>query len=119
MVDTQRANERSRFFHLRSNSFKEEFSVLNNVLQHNCKSYAQLTRSSYIKEENIINLNHSTVIERLQQEQNAHDLEAFLACFAPNFQGNHPLHPDRGFQKIENVRENWSTIFHDIPDFCC
>jgi hypothetical protein len=60
---------------------------------------------------------HSNVIERLQQAQNAHDLEAFLACFAPNFQGNHPLHRDRGFQGIEDVRKNWSTIFHDIPDF--
>jgi hypothetical protein len=29
------------------------------------------------------------VIERLQQAQNAQDLEALLACFAPNFQGNH------------------------------
>jgi ketosteroid isomerase-like protein len=59
----------------------------------------------------------SVVIERLQQAQNAHDLEAFLACFAPNFQGNHPLHPKRGFQGIEHVRKNWSTMFHDIPNF--
>jgi ketosteroid isomerase-like protein len=60
---------------------------------------------------------HSVVIERLQQAQNAHNLEAFLACFAPNFQGNHPLHPERGFQGIENARKNWSAMFHDIPDF--
>lgn len=60
---------------------------------------------------------HSNVIERLQQAQNAHDLEAFLNCFAPNFQGNHPLHPDRTFQGIEDVRKNWSTIFQEIPDF--
>jgi hypothetical protein len=26
------------------------------------------------------------LIERLQQAQNAQDLEALLACFAPNFQ---------------------------------
>ncbi|PSB40992.1 nuclear transport factor 2 family protein [Cyanosarcina cf. burmensis CCALA 770] len=60
---------------------------------------------------------HSNVIERLQQAQNAHDLEAFLNCFTPNFQGNHPLHPDRTFQGIEDVRKNWSTIFQEIPDF--
>jgi ketosteroid isomerase-like protein len=59
----------------------------------------------------------NTVIERLQKAQNTHDLEALLACFAPNFQGNHPRHPERGFQGIEDARKNWSTIFHDIPDF--
>ncbi|WP_442945071.1 nuclear transport factor 2 family protein [Nostoc sp.] len=59
----------------------------------------------------------SIVIERLQQGQNAHDLEAFLGCFAPNIQSDHPLHPDRAFQGLEHVRKNWSTIFHDIPDF--
>lgn len=59
----------------------------------------------------------SIVIERLQQAQNAHDLEAFLACFPPNIQSDHPLYPDRAFQGFEHVRKNWSTIFHDIPDF--
>jgi ketosteroid isomerase-like protein len=59
----------------------------------------------------------TVVIERLQQAQNAHDLEALLACFAPNFQGNHPRHPERGFQGIEDARKNWSTMFHTIPDF--
>lgn len=59
----------------------------------------------------------STVIERLQQAQNAQDLEALLACFSPNFQGNHPLHPERGFQRIEDARKNWFGIFQAIPDF--
>jgi SnoaL-like domain len=59
----------------------------------------------------------SVVIERLQQAQNVHDLETFLACFAPNFHGNHPVHPERGVQGVEDVRKNWSTMFHDIPDF--
>lgn len=59
----------------------------------------------------------SIVIEQLKQAQNAHDLEALLACFVPDFQSNHPLHPDRAFQGIEHVRKNWSIIFQDIPDF--
>jgi SnoaL-like domain len=59
----------------------------------------------------------SNVIERLQKAQNTQDLEALLACFSPNFQGNHPHHPERGFQGIEDARKNWSTLFHDIPDF--
>ncbi len=57
------------------------------------------------------------VVERLQRAQNARDLEAFLACIAPDYQSEQPLHPDRGFQGPDQVRKNWSTIFHDIPDF--
>ncbi|MBD2069549.1 nuclear transport factor 2 family protein [Leptolyngbya sp. FACHB-671] len=59
----------------------------------------------------------SVVVERLQQAQNAHDLEAFLACFAPHFQGAHPVHPERDELGIEHVRRNWSAMFHNIPDF--
>ena len=57
------------------------------------------------------------IIERLQQAQNSHDLEAFVACFAPNYQSAQPMHPDRAFQGAEQVRKNWSKIFQDIPDF--
>ncbi|WP_298907063.1 nuclear transport factor 2 family protein [uncultured Nostoc sp.] len=59
----------------------------------------------------------SIVIERLQQAQNAHDLEAFLACFTPNFQGEQPAHPEKAVHGVEDVRKNWSAMFHDIPDF--
>jgi hypothetical protein len=34
------------------------------------------------------------VIERLHQALNEHNLEALLACFAPDFQSEQPLHPD-------------------------
>jgi len=57
------------------------------------------------------------VIERLQQAQNARDIDAFLACIAPAYQSEQPLHPDRAFQGRDQARKNWSTIFHDIPDF--
>jgi hypothetical protein len=46
----------------------------------------------------------SIVIEQLQKAQNIHDLEALLACFAPNFQGNYPRHPEWGVQ----VWDVWS-----------
>lgn len=59
----------------------------------------------------------SIVIERLQQAQNAHDLEAFLFCFAPHLQSDHPVQDERAFQGVKHVRQNWSAIFHDIPDF--
>lgn len=61
--------------------------------------------------------NQSIVTQRLQQALNAHDLEALLACFAPDFQGEQPLHPDRAFQGPDLVLKNWSIIFQDVPDF--
>lgn len=57
------------------------------------------------------------VLERLQQALNAHDLEAFVACFAPDYQSGQPIHPDRAFQGAEQVRKNWTKIFQDVPDF--
>jgi ketosteroid isomerase-like protein len=57
------------------------------------------------------------LIERLHQAQNQHDLEAFLACFAPDYQSEQPCHPDRGFGGRDQVRKNWSNIFTNIPDF--
>lgn len=65
------------------------------------------------------NLNPSSqlVIERLHKAQNQHDLEAFVECFALDYQSAQPFHPDRTFHGREQVRKNWSTIFSDIPDF--
>lgn len=56
------------------------------------------------------------VVERLIAAINAHDLEAFLACFAHDYQSVQPLHLDRAFQGREQVRRNWSAIFAGMPD---
>jgi ketosteroid isomerase-like protein len=57
------------------------------------------------------------VLERLHLAQNRHDLEAFVACFAPDYQSEQPVHPDRAFRGREQVRTNWSTVFSEMPDF--
>ncbi|CAN5862300.1 hypothetical protein BH23GEM7_BH23GEM7_20470 [soil metagenome] len=56
-------------------------------------------------------------IQRLQAAMNEHDLEAFLACFDPEYRSEQPAHPDRAFGGVEQVRKNWSKIFGGIPDF--
>jgi hypothetical protein len=38
-----------------------------------------------------------SVLTQLQAAQNQHDLEAFLACFDPNYKCEQPAHPDRAF----------------------
>jgi hypothetical protein len=57
------------------------------------------------------------VLERLNAAMNAHDIEAFLACFQDDYESEQPAHPDRAFQGREQVRSNWSAIFKGVPDF--
>jgi hypothetical protein len=57
------------------------------------------------------------VVERLQAAMNAHDIEAFVACFDRAYDSKQPAHPDRGFRGVEQVHQNWSAIFENVPDF--
>src|SRR6201991_1489435 len=59
----------------------------------------------------------SIVVERLKAAMNAHDLEAFLACFQDDYVSEQPAHPDRAFRGREQVRRNWSAVFDGVPDF--
>jgi ketosteroid isomerase-like protein len=55
--------------------------------------------------------------ERLAAAMNAHDIDAFVDCFAEDYDSRQPAHPDRAFRGREQVRENWSSIFAGVPDF--
>jgi ketosteroid isomerase-like protein len=54
---------------------------------------------------------------RLTAAQNAHDLEAMLACFHEDYRSEQPQFPARTFQGIDQVRANWSALLDAIPDF--
>ena len=56
------------------------------------------------------------VVRRLHQAINAHDLDAFVACFAPDYESTFPAHPDRAFSGYDQVRANWSQMFSAVPD---
>jgi ketosteroid isomerase-like protein len=56
------------------------------------------------------------LVERLCSATNAHDLEALVACFAPEYVNETPAHPARGFQGRGQVRRNWEQIFGAVPD---
>lgn len=56
------------------------------------------------------------VIDRLVSATNAHDLDALVACFAPDFVNVTPAHPPRSFTGRDQVRQNWLTIFTGVPD---
>jgi ketosteroid isomerase-like protein len=56
------------------------------------------------------------MVERLRQATNAHDLEALVACFAPDYHNETPAHPERDFTGRDQVRQNWTQIFAAIGD---
>jgi ketosteroid isomerase-like protein len=58
-----------------------------------------------------------TVIDRLTAAQNAHDLEAILACFREDYRSEQPLFPARTFHGIDQVRANWAALLEGVPDF--
>jgi ketosteroid isomerase-like protein len=58
----------------------------------------------------------STLLARLERATNAHDLNALVACFAPDYRNDTPAHPERSFTGREQVRRNWEQIFAFIPN---
>ena len=61
-------------------------------------------------------LSPSAVIDRVAAATAAHDLEALVGCFAPDYVNETPVHPSRGFTGRDQVRRNWSQFFAAIPD---
>ena len=56
------------------------------------------------------------IAERLEAATNAHDIDAFVALFAPDYDSRQPAHPDRAFTGSEQVRKNWTAVFAGVPD---
>ena len=57
------------------------------------------------------------MMNRLLAALNAHDLDAFVGCFAADYRSEQPAHPGRSFQGRDKVRENWANVFAGISDF--
>lgn len=55
------------------------------------------------------------VVDRLVAAINAHDLDALVGCFAPDFTNEWPAHPARSFEGADGVRRNWTMIFGARP----
>ncbi|MBC7595323.1 MAG: nuclear transport factor 2 family protein [Kineosporiaceae bacterium] len=58
----------------------------------------------------------NAVVQRLQVATNTHDIDAIVACFAPDYRNETPAHPARNFVGNEQVRRNWMQILAAIPD---
>lgn len=58
-----------------------------------------------------------TLLERLTEAQNAHDVELFASYFADDYRSDQPAHPGRSFSGRAQVHENWSSVFAGVSDF--
>lgn len=56
------------------------------------------------------------VVNRLVTATNDHDIDALVACFAPEYVNETPAHPQRGFRGRDQVGRNWISIFAGVPD---
>lgn len=59
----------------------------------------------------------SSVLERLTEAQNLHDVDRFASYFTDDYQSDQPVHPTRAFSGRQQVHENWSSVFAGVPDF--
>ena len=57
-----------------------------------------------------------SVLGRLVQATNAHDIDAIVACFGSGYRNDTPAHPSRSFVGREQVRRNWEQILGFVPD---
>jgi ketosteroid isomerase-like protein len=55
-------------------------------------------------------------VYRLRAAINAHDLDAIVDCFAPDFRSELPAFPDASFTGNENVRRIWGMLLSSVPD---
>jgi hypothetical protein len=57
-----------------------------------------------------------TVLQRMSDAINAHDVDAIASCFANDYKGEQPLHPESSLTELAQVRENWTALFAQVPD---
>lgn len=55
----------------------------------------------------------ASLVDRLVQALNQHDLPAFLDLFLPDFHSEQPLRPESSFVGREHVRANWEWKLSD------
>jgi ketosteroid isomerase-like protein len=57
------------------------------------------------------------VIDRLLAAMNAHDVDAMVDLFSPDYSSEQPVHGGRTFVGSAQVRANWAAMFAGIADF--
>ena len=55
------------------------------------------------------------VIQGMVAAINAHDIDAQVACFHPNYRSRLPAHPAENFTGSDQVRRNWTALLEAMP----
>ena len=58
-----------------------------------------------------------SLLLKLKDAFNTHNIESFIECFDMSYYSEQPVHPDRTFRGSEQVKNNWSSNFDEMPDF--
>ena len=64
----------------------------------------------------VLDMSATGILERMLQAINSHDIDAMVDCFADDYRCEMPLHPSRSFVGNDHVRQNWTDLFHRVPD---
>ena len=62
-------------------------------------------------------MDEETLLFKLKDAFNTHDIDALVAFFDESYYSEQPVHPDRTFQGQQQVRKNWASNFNEMPDF--
>ncbi len=57
------------------------------------------------------------VATRFVNAANQHDADSLIACVHRDFPSIQPVHPDRNFRGVGQLRNNWEAIFRSEPGF--
>jgi SnoaL-like domain len=63
-----------------------------------------------------VEANLLSVIERIREATNRHDLDALANCFAADYASAFPTHPERAVGGREQLRRTWAQIFQAVPN---
>jgi limonene-1,2-epoxide hydrolase len=69
------------------------------------------------KRRKMASLDAMDVATRFVNAANQHDPDSLVACVHRDFQSIQPVHPDRNFRGVRQLRNNWEAIFRTEPGF--
>ena len=58
-----------------------------------------------------------SLLFKLKDAFNLHDMESFSDCFHEDYDSEQPAHPGRSFQGRKQAVKNWAGNFTEMPDF--
>jgi ketosteroid isomerase-like protein len=58
----------------------------------------------------------AAVMERIRDAVNSRDMDALMACYAPDIRAEEPTLMDRDFRGSAQLRANWNEVLAGLPE---